>query len=88
MYFSIERFCTVILTVSAEDQRVEPVLLFKGKGRVSAAEEQQYAKGVKVYFTPKAVNNKVTMDKYNEWFTKKVNLLLSWSSIRITNEIF
>lgn len=67
---------------------MEPVLLFKGKRRVSAAEEQQYAKGVKVYFTPKAVNNKETMDKYNEWFTKKVNVILSWSNARIRNEIF
>ncbi|CAF3058209.1 unnamed protein product [Rotaria socialis] len=41
---SNKRFCTVILTVSGEDQRVGPVLLFKGKGRVANAEETQYAR--------------------------------------------
>ncbi|CAF4111235.1 unnamed protein product, partial [Rotaria magnacalcarata] len=68
---SNKRFCTVILTISAEDQRVDPVLLFKGLGHVSPAEEKQYAQGIKVYFTPKCVINKPTMDKYNEWFISK-----------------
>ncbi|CAF3709310.1 unnamed protein product [Rotaria sp. Silwood1] len=70
-----ERFCTVILTVSGEDQRVDPVLLFKGKGHVSPDEQKQYAKGVKVFFTPEGVINIPTMNKYNEWFiSKKLNL--------------
>ncbi|CAF4078456.1 unnamed protein product [Rotaria sordida] len=42
------RFCTVILTVSGEDQRVGPVLLFKGKGHISPDEQRQYANDVKV----------------------------------------
>jgi hypothetical protein len=48
------------------------VLLFKGMSRISPVEEKQYAKGVKVYFTPKGVNNTETMNKYNEWFISKV----------------
>ena len=71
----MQRFCTVILTVSGEDQRVGPVLLFKGKGHSLSAEEKQYAKGVKVFFTPKSVNNTETMNKYNEWFISKVRAL-------------
>ena len=46
-------------------------------GRVSPNEEKQYAQGVKVYFTPKSVNNKQTMDKYNQWFISQVRLVLS-----------
>jgi hypothetical protein len=67
----------IILTVSREDQRVGPVLLFKGMSRVSPNEEKQEAQGVKVYFTPKSVNNKQTMDKYNQWFISQVRLVLS-----------
>ncbi|CAF1019342.1 unnamed protein product [Adineta ricciae] len=69
---SNKRFCTVILTVSGEDQRVDPILLFKGKGHVSAIEQQQYADGIKVCFIPEGVINTVTMNKYNEWFVSKV----------------
>ncbi|CAF1451532.1 unnamed protein product [Rotaria magnacalcarata] len=46
--FLEKRFCTVILTVSGEDQRVDPVLLFKGKGHISPNEQKQYANGIKV----------------------------------------
>jgi hypothetical protein len=57
-HISDKRFCTVILTVFAEDNnRVGPVVLFKGKGQVSDHEKMQYAPNVKVYFTPKAFNN-------------------------------
>ncbi|CAF3507589.1 unnamed protein product [Rotaria socialis] len=53
-----KRFATVILCVFPEgNDRVKPVLLFKGTGRVAAAEEKQYARGVKGVFTPKAVIN-------------------------------
>lgn len=66
----------MILTVSAEDShRVGPVLLFKGKGRVAQAEQQKYAKGVKVIFTPKAVINKPSMDEYVEYWHAKVKTL-------------
>jgi hypothetical protein len=41
-----------------------PVLLFKGKGKVSADERQQYSRGVHVIFTPKAVINGPSMDEY------------------------
>ncbi|CAF4907244.1 unnamed protein product, partial [Rotaria sp. Silwood2] len=69
------RFCTVILTVSGEDQRVGPVLLFKGKGHISPDEQKQYANDVKVFFTPEGVINIPTMNKYNEWFISKVRHL-------------
>ncbi|CAF3269661.1 unnamed protein product [Rotaria socialis] len=69
---SNKRFCTVILTVSGEDQRVDPVLLFKGKGHISPNEQKQYANGIKVFFTPESVINTITMNKYNEWFISKV----------------
>ncbi|CAF1640420.1 unnamed protein product, partial [Didymodactylos carnosus] len=71
---SNKRFCTVILTVFGDNSnRVGPVLLFKGKGQVSDREKEQYSKDVKVFFTPKAVNNKPTMDKYIHYWNKKVN---------------
>ncbi|CAF3334647.1 unnamed protein product, partial [Rotaria sp. Silwood2] len=71
---SNKRFATVILTIFGDDNtRVSPVLLFKGKGQVQDLEKSQYAKGVKVYFTPKAVNNRVTMDKYIKYWTSKFN---------------
>ncbi|CAF1596073.1 unnamed protein product [Didymodactylos carnosus] len=64
----LKRFCTIILTVSGEDQRVNPILLFKGKGHVTAAEEKQYAKGIKVFLTPKGFINIPAVNKYSEWF--------------------
>ncbi|CAF3783918.1 unnamed protein product, partial [Rotaria socialis] len=61
---SNKRFATVILTIFGSDNtRAGPVLIFKGKGQASSIEKMQYANGVKVYFTPKAVNNRITMDK-------------------------
>ncbi|CAF2085496.1 unnamed protein product [Rotaria magnacalcarata] len=54
---SNKRFCTVILTVFHKNQRMEPVVLFKGKGNVGVAERQQYSKGIHVIFTPKAVHD-------------------------------
>ncbi|CAF4612667.1 unnamed protein product [Rotaria socialis] len=62
-YISNKRFATVILTIFGSDNtRVGPVLIFKGKGQASSIEKLQYANGVKVYFTLKAVNNRITMD--------------------------
>ena len=59
-HISDKRFCTVILTVFGEDNtRVGPVVLFKGKGQVSDKEKVQYASDVKVFFTPKAFNNRL-----------------------------
>ena len=47
---SNKRFATVILTVFGDDNtRVAPVLLFKGKGQVSAVEKAENAKGVDVF---------------------------------------
>ncbi len=58
-HVSDKRFCTVILTVFAEDNtRVGPAVLFKGKGQVRDDEKMQYASNVKVFFTPKAFNNR------------------------------
>ncbi|CAF4594064.1 unnamed protein product [Rotaria socialis] len=71
---SNKRFATVILTIFGSDNtRVGPVLIFKGKGQASSIEKMQYANGVKVYFTPKAVSNRITMDKYMEYWMPKVN---------------
>jgi len=61
---SNKRFATIILTIFSDDNtRVGPVLLFKGKGQVSPLEKTQYAKGVRVFFTSKSVNNRIAMDK-------------------------
>ena len=70
---SNKRFATLILTVFGRDNtRMGPVLLFKGKGQVSPKEKLQYAKGVSVFFTPKAVINKPTMDLYAQLWCSKV----------------
>ncbi|CAF1109328.1 unnamed protein product [Adineta steineri] len=72
-HISNKRFCTLILTVSANDNsRVGPVLLFRGKGKISENEKKQYASDIKVFFTPKAVNNRETMDKYLHYWKSKV----------------
>ena len=69
-----KRFATVILCVFPEDNhRVTPVFLFKGTGRVLAVEEKHYSPQVKVFFTPKAVINIPTMEKYTSWWLKKVH---------------
>jgi hypothetical protein len=62
----------VILTVFPEgNDRVEPVLLFKGKGRVLKTEINQYSKHVKVFFTPKAVINTTTMKQVvDHWYSR------------------
>ncbi|CAF3453025.1 unnamed protein product, partial [Rotaria socialis] len=71
---SNKRFATVILTIFGSDNtRAGPVLIFKGKGQASSIEKMQYANGVKVYFTPKAVNNRITMDKDMEYWMSEVN---------------
>ncbi|CAF4167841.1 unnamed protein product [Rotaria sp. Silwood2] len=85
---SNKRFATVILTIFGDDNtRVGPVLLFKGKGQVRDLEKSQYAKGVKVYFTPKAVNNRITMDnrihRESRW-RSKIKLTASESRILCT----
>ena len=60
---SNKRFATLILTVFGRDNtRMGPVLLFKGKGQVSPKEKLQHVKGVSVFFTPKTVIHKPTMD--------------------------
>ncbi|CAF1685083.1 unnamed protein product, partial [Adineta ricciae] len=69
-----KRFATLILTVFGEDNsRIGPVLLFKGKGRVSSFEKSQYAQGVTVYFTPKGVINGITIKRYLEFWHSRVN---------------
>ena len=46
-----KRFGTVILCLFPKDNhRVQPVLLFKGKGRISATEQKQYSPHVNVFF--------------------------------------
>ncbi|CAM2725583.1 unnamed protein product, partial [Rotaria socialis] len=68
---SNKRFCTVILTVFHKNQRMEPAVLFKGKGNVGVAERQQYSKGIHVIFTPKAVINGPSMDLYcTKWLER------------------
>ncbi|CAF3426104.1 unnamed protein product [Rotaria socialis] len=73
-YISNKRFATVILTIFGSDNtRVGPILISKGKEQASSIEKLQYANGVKVYFTLKAVNNRITMDKYMEYWMSEVN---------------
>jgi hypothetical protein len=51
---------------------VDPVVLFKGKGNIGVDERQQYARGVFVIFTPKAVINGPSMNIYIKKFLEKV----------------
>ena len=62
----------MILTVFSENQRVPPMVLFKGKGRVGIDEKQQYAKNVSVVFTPKVVINGPSMEIWVKKFLEKV----------------
>ena len=55
-----------------ESHRVGPTLIFKGQGRVSPLEKRQYAEGVNVMFTPKAVINKPSMDQFIEFWHGQV----------------
>ncbi|CAF1246010.1 unnamed protein product [Adineta steineri] len=70
---SNKRFCTILLTVFAKNQRMEPVVLFKGTGNVGVDERQQYAKGVHVIFTPKAFINGPSMNLYIQKWLEKVH---------------
>ena len=45
---------------------------------MSKEEQKNYAKNVQVLFTPKAVINKITMDKYIDYFVAKVNFIGAW----------
>jgi hypothetical protein len=67
-----KRFATLILTVfGQENSRVGPILIFKGKGRVSSFEKSQYTQGVTVLFTPKGVINGPLMNQYVQlWWSK------------------
>lgn len=67
-----KRFATLILTVFGENNtRLGPVLIFKGNGRISSSEKSQYAQGVSVFFTPKAVINGPLMnDCVRLWWSK------------------
>ncbi len=69
---SFQRFCTLLLTVFAQNQRMKPVVLFKGKGRIGIEERQQYSQDVEVIFTPKAVINTPSMNSYVRILLKKV----------------
>lgn len=68
--FLLQRFATVILTVFAQNNdRVGPILLFKGRGQVNSIEKTQYDTGVTIFFTPKGVINSQTMDRYvDHWY--------------------
>jgi hypothetical protein len=67
-----KRFATLILTVFGQNNsRIGPVLIFKGKGRISSMEKSQYAQGVVVFFTPKGVINGQLMNEYVKlWWSK------------------
>ncbi|CAF4642405.1 unnamed protein product, partial [Didymodactylos carnosus] len=54
------------------NNRVQPVLLFRGKGKVAVTEQKHYSPHVKVFFTPKAFINIPTMKKYKDWWLDKV----------------
>ena len=69
---SNKRFATLILTVFGQDNsRLGPILIFKGKGKISSNEKSQYAQGVTVFFSPKAVINGPMMNQYVQlWYSK------------------
>jgi hypothetical protein len=68
-----KRFATIILCVFPEgNNRIKPVLLFRGTGSVAASEEKHYSPAVKAFFTPKAFINTPTMEKYMNWWLKNV----------------
>ncbi|CAF3988528.1 unnamed protein product [Rotaria magnacalcarata] len=68
-----KRFCTLVLSVFADDNsRLGPALIFKGKRRASEQEKNQYDKSVKVYFSPTAFINSSIMKNYTKnWLNKK-----------------
>ena len=71
-----KRFATLILTVFGQNNsRLGPVLIFKGKGRVSSIERSQYAQGVSVFFTEKGVINGQLMSDYVRLWWSKVNMI-------------
>ncbi|CAF1428919.1 unnamed protein product [Rotaria sordida] len=72
-YISNKRFCTVMLTVFPKNQRMQPVVLFKGKGNIGVDERQKYAKGVHVIFTPKGVINGQSMNMFCKKWLEKVS---------------
>ena len=75
-HLSNKRFATLILTVFAEDNsRMGPVFIFKGQGRVTSTEKDQYAQGVHVFFTPKGVTNGATMNRYVQLWWSKVRIV-------------
>ena len=46
------------------NNRIKPVLLFKGAGSVAAAEEKHSSPAAKVLFTSKSFIDRPTMEKY------------------------
>ncbi|CAF1509623.1 unnamed protein product [Adineta ricciae] len=69
-----KRFATVILTIFPKgNDRVGPTLLFRGKGRISSQETNQYSKNVKVFFTQKAAMNTETMHKFVDYWYGQIN---------------
>ncbi|CAF1467717.1 unnamed protein product, partial [Didymodactylos carnosus] len=68
-----KRFATVMLCVFPDNNnRVQPVLLFRGKGKVAVTEQKHYSPHVKVFFTPKAFINIPATKKYMDWWLDKV----------------
>jgi hypothetical protein len=67
-----KRFATLILTVFGQNNsRLEPVLIFKGKDRISPIERSRYTQGVAVFFTTKGAINRQLMSEYVKlWWSK------------------
>ncbi|CAF1523278.1 unnamed protein product [Rotaria sordida] len=63
----------IMLTVFPKNQRMQPVVLFKGKGNIGVDERQKYAKGVHVIFTPKGVINGQSMNMFCKKWLEKVS---------------
>ena len=80
----MQRFATVILSVfPKKNDRVGPVLLFKGKGKISSNEIQQYSKQVKVYFTPKAVMDTETVHKFTDYWFSRVSFSYDSPTVKL-----
>jgi hypothetical protein len=75
----------LILTVFAEDQRMNAAVLFRGKGRVGVGEQLQHTKGIHGMVTSKAVINGPTMESHVKKFLYKVKQLHKFLDLKLSS---
>jgi hypothetical protein len=59
-----KRFCTILLCVSADGQRLKTSIIFSGKGHVFKKEVDKYDKDVDVFFSPSSWSD---AEQMREW---------------------